>query len=76
MKLRFSNEFKDNIICDKCEQKCDISKDLYGAEINFQAGYYSQYFLDGEQFQVHICEKCLYEFIETFKNKPLKWMEE
>jgi hypothetical protein len=64
-----------DIICDKCGETIYNSVNNvhhYFKEyirMNESFGYNSQLFGDATQLECDICEKCLWEFVQTFKNK-------
>lgn len=64
-----------DIICDKCgytlfnfvSHGSRYYKEF--ALINNTFGYLSEFFGDDTYLEFDICEKCLWDFVQTFKNK-------
>ena len=48
--------------------KC--SKDGNGAHFIYSAGYDANFFSDGDEVEIDICEECLYNMIKNFKLQP------
>lgn len=77
---KVKKEIITDIICNKCGDSCVTlrssetneimdSEGLIEHEVNF--GYYSNHFQDGDRIQFSLCEKCLFDFVKTFKHKVI-----
>lgn len=59
----------ESITCNKCGNKCSqINFDCSNyVDVYYKAGYGSP--IDGDEISFELCEKCLLEFMESFKIK-------
>jgi len=60
-----------SIKCDKCgkEMITQASDNGNGVLIYYDGGYDSDFFGDGTTIEFDLCEECLFNFIQTFKDK-------
>jgi hypothetical protein len=60
------------IICNKCGGSCyNYPNDPHsyeGVQVSKSGGYWSKYLGDMCQYQFDLCEKCLWEFMQSFKH--------
>ena len=57
-----------HIVCDICQEEFVYSQMLEFVNIRHAFGYESSYFEDGETIDIDICERCLYQCINSAKN--------
>ena len=65
-------EVIDDILCNKCGESCRTDDFDFGnmeglVEVAITGGYNSQYIGDMTQYTFSVCEKCLMDFVGTFK---------
>lgn len=68
-----TEEVIEDIICNKCGKTClktwddESTKDFYGVKISYTAGYLSDYLVDNDSYEFHLCEECLAKLIDSLK---------
>lgn len=69
----------EDIVCNKCGETCNVvpKEQLAGfpeyngiIEYDIMGGYFGNAIADGDQYRFSVCEKCLVEFMKTFKIDP------
>lgn len=72
-------EETEDIICNKCGESCNVvPKDLNSSmkefngiiEYEVSGGYFGTAIADGDGYRFSVCEKCLVEFMKSFKIDP------
>lgn len=77
-KVQIESTNIEDVICDKCGESqfknSTYGKNYFKPFCNFweQFGYDSKWFGDGATVEYDICEKCLYDFVLSFKNAVIK----
>lgn len=64
----------EDVLCNKCGETCKTKAcdNLEGLiEVVVCGGYGSHFIGDMNQFEFSVCEKCLMEFVATFKIQPV-----
>ena len=65
------------IVCNKCGEFNEVHNNNMSVfeglgEVDITFGYFSEHFGDGTHISFALCEKCLYELVQTFKVDPYK----
>lgn len=62
----------EDILCNKCGKTCidKETKCFYGVGGSGSGGYFSTHFVDEQDYQFELCEKCSDELFKTFKIPP------
>ena len=55
------------VICNKCGNSIDFINHEEHVHNSVTFGYFSKHFGDMEEVEFDLCEKCLYDFVNTFK---------
>lgn len=53
----------EDVVCDKCGDSCKLAH--YSGD--YCGGYFSTHIPDGVAYTFDVCEKCLLEWMKTFK---------
>ena len=67
-------EVTDDILCNACGMSCRAGPDNYSFEgligVVVTGGFYSKALGDMNKYSFDVCEKCLVEWLDTFKIDP------
>lgn len=79
-KVQIEQEFAKEIFCNKCGVLCvfecsdkAIINDTYnvtGISIDHYGSFLSNHFYNFTKYSFDLCEKCLFEFVQSFKIEP------
>lgn len=73
VKKTIKEQHLSKVICNKCNEVFFEPKknmNYEGLFVSVDFGYESSYFGDTVAIEFDVCEKCLKEFVDTFKVKP------